>query len=531
MNADDTSKKRGLLALHETRAERAPAKKKEHKSTVDETTKDLALPPYTLQPDVALAERFVDHGEIARGGMGAVHKVLERSLNRHVAMKVLPRDKAADARARNRFIAEAQITGQLEHPNVVPVYELGVDDAGTTYFTMKLVDGVTLSAFLAEHDAAQDDDALFAALDVFAKVCDALSFAHSRGVIHRDIKPSNIMTGEFGQVYLMDWGIALVAESGASTKAPKRDDETRRRTTSLTAFAVEGPGTVLGTYAYMSPEQAKGDAARMDERTDVFGLGAVLFRVVAGRPPFVGQNELDTLALAAECALPAIEARPGDRLRATLLQVATRAMRKERDDRYPNVLEMKRAVEGVVRGRLRFPITKVPAGTLVIQEGSRGDDAYIVRKGSCRVFRVVDGQRHLLQEIGPGGVFGETAVFTGLPRNAHVEAATDVEMWVVPGKVLQEELGLDGWLGAFVRSVGARFTERSARVTELEGALRRERVVRAALVAIARRGKATLGEVAAAGGADPARAAEALRDAGVFLLGGDAPDATVELRP
>ncbi len=524
---DDTTKKRGKLPLQEPTTARG--------GTVDETTRDMVLAPFSLKPDVALSERFLDQGEIARGGMGAIHRVLERSLNRMVAMKVLPREKADDARARNRFVAEAQITGQLEHPNVVPVYELGVDDAGTTFFTMKLVEGKTLSASLNEHDVAVDDEALFAALDVFAKVCDALSFAHSRGVIHRDIKPSNIMTGEHGQVYLMDWGIAIVHDAQLQRAAAPSPSPTPgpHRPGTLTAFAIDGPGTVLGTYAYMSPEQARGDAAGMDARTDVFGLGAVLFRMIVGTPPFVGKNEIDTLALAAECALPDNEAlnRSRDRLRATLLQVALRAMRKDKDDRYQNVFELKRAVEAVVRGRLRFPITKVTAGALIIEQGSEGKDAYIVRSGSCRVFRKVDGHRVVLQEIGPGGVFGETAIFTGLPRNAHVEALTDVEMWVVPGKVLQEELGLDGWLGAFVRSLGARFTERSTRVSELEGVLRKEQIVRRALLAIARRGTTTIGELTAESSAEPVRVVEALKDAGLFLLDGEDEAAGVQLLP
>ncbi len=433
-----------------------------------------------------LDERFVDEGEIGHGGMGAVHRVLERSLHRTVAMKLLPQDLAQDTKYRNRFLAEAQVTGQLEHPNIVSVYELGTDDDGVMFFTMPLIEGETLSEWL-RHRAPLSDEDIEAALDIFFRVCDALSFAHSRGVVHRDIKPANIMVGEHGQVYLMDWGIARVmAHTAVLGDAPEFDvseninptdtQVIRRRTTTLTAAPVEEEGVVLGTYAYMAPEQARGDVENIDERTDVFGLGAVLYRVLVGRAPFEGTNAFDSLARAAESRLPEIKTHRMNTLRRALLEVAKSAMRKDPTDRFQNVTAFKNAVQQVLRGRIRFPVRHCRAGDLIVTAGDQGDDAFYIRQGQCEVFVERDGVEHRYETLAAGDVFGETAVFTGSPRNASVRALTDVELISVPGRYLADAVGLDSWLGAFVRTLGNRFSERNQRVAELENDLVQARV-------------------------------------------------------
>jgi len=411
---------------------------------------------------LALEERFDDQGEIGSGGMGAVHRVLERTLNREVAMKVLHQQRAHEQRVRQRFITEAQVTAQLDHPNIVPVHELGVDDDGKLFFTMRLIEGRTLSAMLAEQPA-DSDEAVEAALEVFFRVCDALAFAHDRGVVHRDVKPSNIMVGDFGQVYLTDWGLArvLAPEPGAAAGG-------RRKTTTLSIPAVDDRGLVVGTYQYMAPEQARGALDEIDARTDVFSLGAVLFRIVAGRPPIAGDSAaaaLDNAAAGRRVELS--EPVPGA-LRRALLEVAEQALEPDRERRFSNAVGLKRAAQQVLRGRFRFPVRRLPAGARVVVEGERGDDAYYIRSGRCRVYSERDGHRVELQQLGPGEVFGETAVFTGQPRNATVETAEPVELIQVPGTFLSDTLGLDSWTGAFVRTLGQRFTAGSRRLARLQ---------------------------------------------------------------
>jgi eukaryotic-like serine/threonine-protein kinase len=244
------------------------------------------------------AGRLQLYGEIARGGMGAVLKGRDTDLGRDVAVKVLLRDHAGRAELVQRFVEEAQIAGQLQHPGITPVYEMGQLADRRPYFTMKLLKGQTLAALLAaaRKDPAEDQARY---VGVFLQVCQTLSYAHARGVIHRDLKPSNVMLGAFGEVQVMDWGLAKVlAQGGAADEARARAPAERSviRTARQGSGGTPGggpdtqAGTLLGTPGYMAPEQAQGDVDLVDERADVFGLGAILCEILTGQPPFAGRH-------------------------------------------------------------------------------------------------------------------------------------------------------------------------------------------------------------------------------------------------
>jgi serine/threonine-protein kinase len=247
----------------------------------------LALPPEQLG-------RFEVHGEIGRGGMGAVLRGHDPTLGRDLAIKVLLASRLRDADALRRFHEEAQIGGQLQHPGLVPVYELSAGADGRPFFAMKLVDGRTLAALLKERKAPTDD--LPRWLTVFEQVCQAVGYAHARGVIHRDLKPANVMVGAFGEVQVMDWGLAKVLGlGGSSTDTAAAGGVVPGGTTVRTARTESGgsesqAGAVLGTPSYMPPEQARGEIDHLDYRADVFGLGAILCEILTGQPPFTGQD-------------------------------------------------------------------------------------------------------------------------------------------------------------------------------------------------------------------------------------------------
>ena len=224
--------------------------------------------------------------EIGRGGMGVVLRGRDPDLGRDLAVKVLRPDQQHDPAVVRRFSEEAQIGGQLQHPGVVPVYEVGRAADQRPYFTMKLVRGRTLQALLKERAHPADDLAHF--LGIFAQVCQTLAYAHSKGVIHRDLKPANVMVGAFGEVQVMDWGLAKVLRPAGATPAPfsTASVDSAIRTVRSTATVTDSHlGQALGTPAYMAPEQARGEVDRLDERADVFGLGAMLCEILTGRPP------------------------------------------------------------------------------------------------------------------------------------------------------------------------------------------------------------------------------------------------------
>jgi serine/threonine protein kinase/formylglycine-generating enzyme required for sulfatase activity len=253
------------------------------------------------------ASRYRVDGELGRGGMGAVLSVWDEDLDRALAMKVMletpsgPRDRA-DSGLREkrlaRFLEEAQISARLDHPGVVPVHELGVAAGRRVYFTMKLVEGQTLESVFRELARGIGGWTPTRVLGLILKVCDAVSYAHAKGVLHRDLKPANVMVGRFGEVYVMDWGLAKVI-GGADVKDIRlrggptpRDDADRRGSADEAADLplCTLDGDVIGTPAYMPPEQANGRIEEMGPHSDVYAIGAMLYHLLAGHPPFAPPN-------------------------------------------------------------------------------------------------------------------------------------------------------------------------------------------------------------------------------------------------
>ena len=237
--------------------------------------------------------RYQVLGEIARGGMGIVLKGRDPDLGRDVAMKVLHPGHAGDPAMIRRFIEEAQIGGQLQHPGILPVYELGLDADLRPYFTMRLVKGRTLAALLEERPDPAHDLGRF--LSVFEQVCQTVAYAHARGVIHRDLKPSNIMVGAFGEVQVVDWGLSKVLRQGGERQPgqgqPAGADEPHVTTVRTTGGGMPSQsGSIIGTPSYMSPEQARGEVDDLDEQADVFALGAILCEILTGQPPYIGSR-------------------------------------------------------------------------------------------------------------------------------------------------------------------------------------------------------------------------------------------------
>jgi len=237
--------------------------------------------------------RYQVLGEIARGGMGVVLKARDADLGRDLALKVLLDRHRGDQDVVRRFVEEAQIGGQLQHPGIVPVHELGTLADLRPFFAMRLVKGRTLAALLAERPSPAAGLPRF--LPIFEAVCQTVAYAHARRVIHRDLKPANVMVGNFGEVQVMDWGLAKVLAEGGIADEAKAMEKAETviltvRSGSVGSGSESQAGSVLGTPAYMAPEQARGDVERIDERADVFGLGAILCEILTGRPPYVGST-------------------------------------------------------------------------------------------------------------------------------------------------------------------------------------------------------------------------------------------------
>jgi eukaryotic-like serine/threonine-protein kinase len=388
--------------------------------------------------------------EMARGGMGRIHPATDRNLLRHVALKRLDRELAREPFYRDGFIAEAQMTGQLEHPNIVPVHELAVAPSGVPYFVMKLVQGVSFHEWLRDgtHPSGSPER-LAEGLEILLKVCDALGYAHSRGVIHRDLKPDNIMVGSFGQIYLMDWGLSRL---------------TRTRPASGADAQMEAPGPV-GTPPYMAPEQARGNPDEMDERSDIFGLGAILYELVTGKLPYGDARDEETILARARAGqvIPSEQA-GGFGLSHALLSIVDKATAPAPADRYQSVVELADEMRRFLRGGQYLPSKSYWPEEVIIREGDVGDAAYMILSGTCRVYRTVGDREETLTTMGPGEVFGEMALLLDEPRLASVAAIDSVTVLVLDKSTLAEGLGVDGWAGVLVRALAQRFRDLEQRV-------------------------------------------------------------------
>ncbi len=259
-------------------------------------------PPGGLPRDdgVGAAGKYEVFGRIGAGGLGVVLRGRDPELGRPVALKFLKRGHRNDPAALQRFVEEAQIGGQLEHPGIAPVYDLGVE-AGRPFFAMKLIQGRTLAELLAERDSVHADRRRF--LDLFEGVCQTVAYAHSRGVVHRDLKPGNVMVGTFGEVQVVDWGLAKVLDRPGDPGAPGPAEPVDTVRSATTAFGTTSvAGEVLGTPDYMAPEQARGESETVDERVDVYGLGAMLCEILTGRPPRAAAGALAASDADAELA-------------------------------------------------------------------------------------------------------------------------------------------------------------------------------------------------------------------------------------
>ena len=287
--------------------------------------------------------------ELGRGGIGRVLVAQDRHLGRDVAIKeLLPAAYTAGANDSSgdikRFLREARITGQLEHPSIVPVYELGQRDDGSIYYAMRLVRGRTLRQAIDEAENFQDRMAL---LRHFVDVANAIAYAHSNGVIHRDVKPENIMLGEFGETVVLDWGLAKVRDQSDPMGTTLKREIRGLKGTNTPATVV---GDVVGTPAYMSPEQANGHTDRVNERSDVWSLGAVLYEILTGKAPFRATNVEILLFQIIREDIQSVRAvvpeAPAD-----LAAIAEKALRKPPEERYVNARALVEDVIAFQNGR------------------------------------------------------------------------------------------------------------------------------------------------------------------------------------
>jgi serine/threonine protein kinase len=382
------------------------------------------------------AGRYLDRGEVDRGGMSRILRVWDRDLGRDVAMKVAlerTRDETKSSPSRTaleRFLGEAHVTARLDHPGIVPVHDVGFDREGHAFFTMRLVKGRSFRAVIDLARAGKEGWSIQRAAGCLLKVCQTVAFAHAKGVIHRDLKPANIMVGSFGETYVVDWGLARVlgekdrhaVRLRFAPGIPLSTVETRR--TGMPSEDPEDPlvtpaGTVVGTPVFMPPEQAAGDLERVNQTSDVYALGTILYTLLAGRPPYAPPDGKGSpFAILGQVIkgppTPVLDidpAAPRD-----LVAVCERAMARRQEDRHRDSLELAADLELCLEGE------PVRGGNRGVPAARRRRSAAAVL-GSALIGAGIAAAVFALAARGRGG--SEGVVLADLQRLADLEAAAE----------------------------------------------------------------------------------------------------------
>jgi len=317
------------------------------------------------EPSAEFNQRYIDRGLLGRGGTAEVRRVLDTRLNRELALKVLRSDLSKSGRRAEKLIEEAQITSQLNHPGIIPVHDIGYLENGQFFFTMPIVQGKNLDLVCDElHTTIRDGEwgettdgwTFRRIIDAFKRVCVTVAYAHSQNVIHRDLKPQNIMLGEHGEVFVLDWGIAkLISDyENATQSAQKNQNQLPIRLRPGTEASETIAGSIFGTPSYMSPEQARGQQKQVGTASDIYALGAILYKILSGVPPFQESEPIQTLAKAAEGESSSLsEATLAVMPPWPLVKVQQKAMNKVRKERFANATLLAESIQSWIDGTQR----------------------------------------------------------------------------------------------------------------------------------------------------------------------------------
>ena len=413
-----------------------------------------------------LEKRYELKGSVGQGGMGIIRSVEDKNLNRTLAMKILSPKYVHDESIVDAFLEEASLTAQLQHPNIIPVHDIGIlPETGNHFYTMKLVDGGSLQDVIDQLKKQNPEYVrkynLHTMLSIFKKVCDAVAYAHSKGIIHRDIKPGNIMVGPFGEVLLLDWGLAKYSGSTEEVDIKKKLEETNHDSPLMTM-----DGIIKGSLAYLSPEQANGEIKEIDHQTDIFLLGGTLYHMLTLEPPYTSKSMVEIIRKAENANFThPNDTESGKRIPEALVNIIMKSMAGSKEERFQTVTELSKKVDDYIEGRNVSLLKTFPKGSMLIEDKDLGDETFIIISGKVEISRIIDGKETILETLERGAVFGELAALTHDIRTAQAKALEDTQVMVISKQLMFDEIRkLPPWLEKIVFNLALKVSSMNDRI-------------------------------------------------------------------
>ena len=437
-------------------------------SPLDLTQNELSIFKKVLTRDVDESKYEVIR-EVAKGGMGNIYYVYDKDIKRYTVLKTILPTYKDDLDIIKRFIYEARITGELEHPNIIPLHDFGFLPGHGIYFSMSYLTGESLFDIIMKLKARDSDYCakydFFTLIRIFRKICDAVAFAHSKNIIHRDIKPENIMVGRFGEVILMDWGLAKRLGESSGVNPPEKE----KIADSFASPAATQLGQIKGTPVYLSPEQSNGDSTMIDKSTDIFLLGSTLYHMFTYIAPFEAENVIDAVdrARRVDYHRPEKITWGHENLSKELCSIINHAMAARKEDRYGSIEELISDLDDLLQGKMHFNKKEFKKGELLLKEGQLGTECYIILRGKVEVFKHIVGKKVVLGTLTAGDIVGEMALITAQPRTANVIATERTETVVLDKNTFSKNLEkLPAWMEKSITSLANRLTASNTRFTD-----------------------------------------------------------------
>ncbi|GEM_PF-1080737 len=417
-----------------------------------------------LQPFTS-KDRYHKADDLGEGGLAKVISRFDSRLNRIVAVKELREENHSDPDFLNAFITEARMISYLDHPGVATVYDTHLNESQQLCYSMQLVDGQTLAAFLAYNMQPEvvNENYLFDVLNIFTKLCETLAFIHDKGAIHLDLKPENIMLGHYGEVMIMDWGNAHLYDSSLYEDYVRKylpaDSDGNTELKSAEA--------IVGTPLYMSPEQTL-SRENLGPSSDIFSIGVVVYELLTGQRPFAAPVVDDIVEKVRTLLPPPVhELNPDIPLR--LSHIIQKMMQKAPGDRHQSAHELLNDIQAAQTSGQAFPEWEIAAGHLIFQEGDVGDFTIRIKSGKVEISKDDEGAKKVLAELGPGDVLGEMSVFSNIPRTATAITLEDTVVYLMRSAEVNAEMEkLSPWVSQMINALSTRFEVLNQKVMELE---------------------------------------------------------------